>query len=77
MDVLRERPLMKQRKIKRVDDERKEFCEPLVQFNTRDKEAAPTDQHCNAIIKTMLANKSIANFTEGAYQTGGALFIML
>ena len=41
-----------------------------------DKEAVPTTQDCNTIIKTMLANDSLAQFMEEAYQTEGDLFIM-
>ena len=76
MELLKVSPLVKPKKIKAVDEEMEELCEALAQFNTRDKEASPTTQHCNTIIKTMLANDSLGEFMEEAYQTGGALFIM-
>ena len=76
IELLKESPLVKPKKIKAVDEDIEDLCEALTQFNMCNKEAVPTTQDCNTIIKTMLANDSLAQFMEEAYQTEGALFIM-
>ena len=76
IELLKESPLVKPKKIKAVDEDIEDLCEALTQFNMCDKEAIPTTQDCNTIIKTMLANDSLAQFLEEAYQTEGALFIL-
>ena len=52
------------------------YSEALAQFHIRNKEPAQTKQHCNQIIKKMLAIEYLAEFMEEAYQTGVALYIM-
>ena len=76
IELLKESPLVKPKKIKAVDEDIEDLWEALTQFNMCGKEAVPTTQDCNTIIKTMLANDSLAQFLEEAYQTEGALFIL-